>query len=70
MVNYYNVSRENDIDSGIFIPINSVLNKEYFNHTYKEYMTIKLLNKYYLKKLIGFVNNNVQIDFNIFSGKF
>ena len=70
MAIYYNVSRETDIDSGIFIPSNSVIDPQTFDYSYQNYMTLKGLNKYYYNKLIGFKNNKILIDTLIFDGKF
>jgi mannan endo-1,4-beta-mannosidase len=83
---YYNLSRNNDIDSGIFIPNNSSTNLKSLNFATSNYNTIRNLSDVYIKKdtnltqsygvnknqfiKLGFVNNNVLIDRNIFEGKF
>jgi mannan endo-1,4-beta-mannosidase len=70
MAIYYNVSRANDIDSGIFIPTASVIDFKTFDYSYQNYMTLKGLNTYYYNKLVGFKNNKILIDTTIFNGKF
>ena len=67
---YYNVSRVNDIDSGLFIPIASEIDANTFDYTYQKYLTLKNLNSYYYNQIIGFKNNNTLINSLIFNGKF
>lgn len=70
MAIYYNVSRANDIDSGIFIPTASVIDSATFDYNFNGYMTLKDLDKYYFSNVIGFKNNETLIDSLIFNGKF
>ena len=70
MAIYYNVSRENDIDSGVFIPTTKVIDLNTFDYNYKNYMTLKGLNTYYLNNMIGFKNNKFLIDPHVFKGNF
>ena len=83
---YYNLSRNNDIDSGIFIPNKTKKGMSSLNYETNNYNTLKNLSDVYIKKdvdsnksiglnknqfiKVGFVNNNVKIDQNIFEGKF
>lgn len=70
MAIYYNLSKQNDIDSGIFIPSNYLIDSNFLNFSYQNYMTIQGLNSYYYNQNIGFKNNNMNISSNIFKGNF
>ena len=86
MAIYYNLSKNDDIDSGIFIlnkPSNIINSLDYKSGEYK---TIKNLKEVYINKNIrrsqnnrvkrsifkkvGFVNNNIKMNQNIFEGDF
>lgn len=83
---YYNLSRNNDIDSGIYILKNTVSTTKALNYSKNDYNTIENLSDVYIKKgndfnnaysvnknkliKVGFVNNNIKINQNIFEGRF